>query len=356
MIRSVTLSVGLCGFALILAGCNGAGDAPRINAGGATFVDPIMQKWSGEYHRAKNVQIDYVAKGSGAGIEQMTKKNIDFGCSDAPMKKEQVEAAKANGEVVHVPLVIGTVAVIYNLPELKEPLKLTGEVLADIYRKDPSVAKWNAQRIKDLNPASASSLPEKEIVVVARSESSGTTNIFSEYLAKSSEAFKASPGVSTKPKWPQGVVGQDQNDGVAGFVKANPGAIGYVEVLFAKRNNLATVLLKNKAGEYLAPGADGGMAAAAEALKTKPTMEPYSLHELTYSLTDQDGPKSYPISGMSYAVLYAKLPKDKGPVIVEFLKWATSDGQKFAAELEYAPLPEDLQKKVQERLSKVTFE
>lgn len=355
-LRQPVLAASLFLTMIATAGCGGS-HVPRINAGGATFVEPIMQEWSGEYDRTKNVQIDYVAKGSGYGIEQMTRKTLDFGCSDAPMKKDQLDAARADGgDVVHVPLVIGTVAVIYNLPGISEPLRLTGDVLADIYRKDPSVARWNAPRIKDLNPAIAASLPDKEIVVVARSESSGTTNIFSEYLAKSSDVFRASPGASTKPKWPQGVLGQDQNDGVAGFVKANAGAIGYVEVLFAKRNNLPTALLKNKAGQFIAPGAEGGVAAAEEALKTKPTKEPYSLHELTYSLTDMDGAKSYPISGMSYAVLYAKLPLKKGPAIVDFLKWATTEGQAATGKLEYAPLPEELRKKVQERLSSIVFE
>jgi phosphate transport system substrate-binding protein len=193
-------------------------------------------------------------------------------------------------------------------------------------------------------------------VVVARAESSGTTNIFTEYLSKASGPFKAAVGTSTKPKWPQGVVPQEQNDGVAGFVKDNPFTVGYVEVLFAKKNNLPTALLKNKAGEFVAPDADGAVAAAEEAMKEKPTAEPYSLHELTYSLTDAAGAKSYPVCGISYAVLYAKLPADKGPAIVAFLKWAVSDGQQFAREFDYAPLPDDLRKKAQERLGQVTFE
>ena len=338
---------------LTLGGCGGSTSAPRINAGGATFVNPLMQKWSGEYKKAKNVEIDYVSKGSGYGIEQMTAKTIDFGCSDAPMKKEQLATAKEKGgEVIHIPLIVGAVAVVYNVPDVSAPLKLTGDVLADIFSR--KITKWNDGRIAALNPGVA--LPDKDIVVVARAESSGTTNIFTEYLSKSSESFKKEIGASTKPKWPQGVVQQEQNDGVAGFVKGNPGTIGYVEVLFAKKNQLAVALLKNRAGAYVGPDADGAGAAAEEAMKTKPTTEPYSLHELTYSLTDADGAKSYPICGISYAILFARQPKDKGPVIVEFLKWAVSDGQKFAGELEYAPLPADLQKKAQDRLGAVTFE
>jgi phosphate ABC transporter phosphate-binding protein len=338
-------------------GCGGAGSqsAPRIHGGGATFVDPIMQKWSGTYNRQKGVEIDYVAKGSGYGIEQMTDRNIDFGCSDAPMKKEQLAKAKEKGgDVIHVPVVVGAVAVVYSVPDVTAPLRLTGEVLADIYRKDESVRKWNASRIQLLNPNLT--LPDKDIVVVARAESSGTTNIFSEYLTKSNDKFKTEIGTGTKPKWPQGVVLQEQNDGVAGFVKGNPGAIGYVELTFAKKNGLPVAMLKNKSDEFVGPDGDGASAAALEAIKTKPTTEPYSLHELTYSLTDLPGKTTYPISGMSYAILFAKQPKDKGPAIVAFLKWAVTEGQGLAKSLDYSPLPEEIQKKAQERLDKVTFE
>ena len=341
----VTLSLAI--------GCGSRSSAPRISAGGATFVNPIMQKWSGEYKQQKNVEIDYVAKGSGYGIEQTTAKTKDFGCSDAPLTKEQLETAKAKGgEVVHVPLTMGAVAVVYNLPELAgKELKLTGEVLADIYLRDPSVQKWNARRIADLNPGVP--LPDRDIVVVARAEKSGTTNIFSEYLAKSS---KGKLKASTKPDWPKGVVGQEGNDGVAGFVKNNSGTIGYVELLFARKNGLPSAQIKNKAGEWVAPEAGAVTAAAAEAMKARPDAEPYSLHDLTYSLTDADGKASYPICGISYAILFAKQPKDKGPVIVEFLKWVTTDGQAFAKEMDYAPLPEELRKKITEKLGQITFE
>src|SRR5262245_2150516 len=182
--------VGLLLFGLpIMSGCGGCSksSAPRISAGGATFVNPIMQKWSGEYRNRHGVEIDYVAKGSGYGIEQMTDRNLDFGCSDAPMKKEHLAAAKGKGgDVVHVPLVMGAVAVVDNLPEAKAPLRLTGEVLADVFRRE--ITRWDDKRIADLNPGVP--LPPKDIVVVARAESSGTTNIFTEYLSKASAPFK----------------------------------------------------------------------------------------------------------------------------------------------------------------------
>jgi phosphate transport system substrate-binding protein len=347
---------GWSAFSLGLMACLGcpSGPAPvRIQAGGATFVNPIMQKWSAEYNKAKGVEIDYVAKGSSYGIEQMTERNLEFGCSDAPMKKAQLDTAVGKGgPVIHIPLIVGSVAVVYNVPEIQQPLRLTGSVLADIYAR--KITKWNDPQLAALNPGV--NLPGRDIVVVARADSSGTSNIFSEYLSKTNAAFKKEIGPGTKPKWPQGVVAQEQNDGVAGYVKSNQDSIGYVEVLFAKKNQLSVSLLKNQSGEFVGPDAAGATAAAEEATKSQPTDEPYSLHDLTYSLTEQPGAKSYPISGMSYAVFFAKLPKDRGPAIVEFLKWTVTTGQSFAPDLEYAPLPEALQKAVLKRLETVTFE
>lgn len=339
---------------ILISGCTGNSAAPRISAGGATFVNPLMQKWSGEYRAKKGVEIDYVSKGSGYGIEQFTAKTIDFGCSDAPMKKEQLETARAKGgEVVHIPLILGAVAVIYNVPEVSAaPLKLTGEVLADVYAR--KIRKWNDERIAALNPGVP--LPDRDIVVVARAESSGTTNIFTEYLSKASPAFRSEIGPGTKPKWPQGVVPQEQNDGVAGFVKNNPGTIGYVEVLFARKNSLPVATLRNRAGEWVLPSAAAATAAADAAMSKPPTEEPYSLHVLTFSLTDADGPQAYPICGISYAVTYLRLPKDKSATILDFLTWAVTDGQSLGVDLEYAPLPKSLQEKVLVRLRAIRGE
>ena len=337
----------------LACGCGGkSSDAPRISAGGATFVDPIMQKWSGEYKKAKNVEIDYVAKGSGYGISNVTSKNIEFGCSDAPMNAKEVEAAKAaGGEVVHVPVAIGAVAVIYNLDGIKD-LKLSGEVLAEVYLK--KVTKWNDPKIAALNPGVA--LPDKDIAPVRRSESSGTTSIFTEYLSKRSADFKAKPGTSKDPKWPEGVEGKQGNDGIAEHVKNTAGTVGYVELAYAKKNGIAYATLLNKAGKPVAPDAASVTAAVEAAMKVKQDKEPYSLHPLSFSFTDADGDAAYPIVGASYAILFKKLPKDKGPVIVAFLKWVVADGQKFAVELDYAPLPADLTKKADELLGTVTFE
>jgi phosphate transport system substrate-binding protein len=335
-----------------LAGCSGSGSSTRVTAGGATFVDPIMQKWAGEYRRAKGTEIDYTKKGSGYGIQQVVSKNFDFGCTDAPINRKETEEAKAaGGEVIHVPVAMGAVAVIYHVPEAGE-LKLSGPVLADIYRR--KVTRWNDPAIGLLNPGVA--LPNQEITPVYRAEDSGTTNIFTEYLAKVSQGFKDEIGVSKKPKWPEGGIGQEGSDGVTSHVAKTAYTIGYVEVLYAKRNNVKTALLKNKAGQFRGPDAANVTAAAATAAAQPPTTEPYTLHELTFSLTDADGENAYPIGGVSYAILFKKQPKAKGPAVVEFLKWAVTDGQEFAGGLEYAPLPAEVRAKATARLDQVTFE
>jgi phosphate transport system substrate-binding protein len=337
----------------MMVGCFGNSSvAPRINAGGATFVDPIMQKWSGEYKTTKNVEIDYVSKGSGYGISNVTSKNIDFGCSDAPMNAKETEAAKAaGGEVIHIPVTIGAVAVVFNLGETKE-LRLTGEVLADIYRR--KITKWNEAPIANLNPGVP--LPALDITPVYRAESSGTTNIFTEYLSKRSMEFAKEVGTSKSPKWPAGGLGKEGNDGIAGHVKSTPGTIGYVELAYAKKNGISFATMLNKAGKPVAPDAAGVTAAVEAAMKMKQEKEPYSLHPLTFSFTDAEGNAAYPIVGASYAMFFKKLPKDKGSVIVTFLKWVLTDGQRFATDLDYAPLPSDLTKKAQELLDGVTFE
>jgi phosphate transport system substrate-binding protein len=333
-------------------GGNSGGQAPRISAGGATFVDPIMQKWSGEYKAAKNVEIDYVAKGSGYGISNVTSKNLDFGCSDAPMNRKEVDAAaKAGGGVVHVPVALGAVAVVFNLEGIKD-LKLSGEVLAEIYLR--KITKWNDPKVAALNPGVA--LPAADITPVCRAESSGTTNIFTEYLGKKSAEFAKAPGASKSPKWPEGVAAKAENAGIAEFVKNTPHTLGYVELAFAKNNGIPYASILNKAGKPVAPDAASVTAAVDAGMKVKQEKEPYSLHPLAFSFTDAEGDGSYPIVGASYAILFKKQPKDKGPVIVEFLKWVVGDGQKFAAELHYAPLPADLSKKAADLLGQVTFE
>jgi phosphate transport system substrate-binding protein len=340
----------LLGGLILSSGCGGK-DVKRINGGGATFVDPIMQKWSSVYKDSKGIEIDYSKSGSGDGVKNMTSMTLDFGCSDAPMNKEQTEAAKAKGgDVVHIPLTAGAVAIVYNLPDLKSQLKLDGKIIGKIYLGELGAnPKWNHPEIAALNLGVE--LPPIPIVPVYRAEGSGTSSIFTEFLHKSGAKIKA----STTPKWPQeaGGTGQQGSDGVAGHVKNNVGCIGYVELTYAKKNNITFAAIKNRAGNDVSPDPDAVTAAIEGAIQEKPTTEPHSLHELTWSSTDSAHPKAYPISGMSYAVLYKKQPKDKGRVLVEFLRWATTEGQKFAEELNYAPLPQKLRDDIQKRLDQI---
>src|SRR4051812_2843032 len=349
MCRSILALVPLAA-AILVSGC-GERKSERLSGGGATFVDPIMQKWSAEYKAATGVEIDYSKSGSSDGVKKMTERELDFGCSDAPMKKDQVEAAMAKGgEVVHVPVITGGVAVIYNVPGVTD-LKLSGPAVAEIYLG--KIKKWNDDAIAKLNPSAQ--LPDLAIVPVYRAEGSGTSNIFTEFLSKTHPEFAQKIGASTSPKWPEIGTGQKGSDGVANHVKGNAGCMGYAEVSYAKSNGIAVAAVQNARGQFTRPEADAVPAAAEWALAQQQTKEPYSLHELTYSLTNADSEKAYPICGFSYAVLYKKEPTKKGKALVEFLKWATTEGQKFAIELHYAPLPAELGKRVAERLNQVEF-
>lgn len=338
--------------AFFATGCKSKSEeAKRLKGGGSSFIDPIMQKWSSEYKMTSGIEIDYTKSGSSDGIKQMTDKNLEFGCSDAPMKKDQMEAAAAKGgDVVHVPLIIGGVAIIYNLPGLPE-LKLSGPVIADIYLG--KIKQWNAEPIAKLNPGVV--LPDSAITPVYRQEGSGTSNIFTEFLSKVSPEFAQKVGASTTPKWPEIGLGQKGSDGVAGHVKKNAGCISYVEVAYAKLNSISVAAVQNAKGSFVLPEADAVSAAAEWAMAQSQTKEPYSLHELTYSLTNAESEKAYPICGITYGLLYKKQPAATGKAMVAFFKWATADGQNFATELHYAPLPAGLRTKVADRLSQVEF-
>lgn len=335
------------------SGCssNSNSAVTRLSGGGATFVLPLLDEWKHPLHQATGIELDYQANGSGNGIQQMTKKTIEFGCSDAPMKRAQLELArKEGGEVVHIPLTMGAVVPAYNVPGVDGTLTFSGTVLADIYLG--KIKKWNDPAIQALNKNSA--MPDLNILPVYRADSSGTTNIFTEYLTKISPEFKERVGASTQPTWPKGVgSGERENSGVAAAVKKNHGAIGYVEVRFAKKNNIPYGAVLNKAGHAVLGSSDSVTAAAASALLENPTAEPYSLHELTYSLTDAAGAAAYPISGMSYCVVYLRQPANIGATLKRFLTWAVHDGQAFTRDLDYAPLPEELVKKIDMRLQQL---
>ena len=340
---------GLLVLGAACVGCGPSGTAggakPRLNGAGSTFIYPLLSKWSAEYDKAKSVEVNYQSIGSGGGIQQMTAKTADFGCTDAPMNDEQLKKAKeVGGDVYHIPLVMGAVVPAYNLEEVKEPLVFSGPVLADIYLG--KIKKWDDEAIKKLNPGV--DLPSKDIGVVHRSDGSGTTYIWTDYLSKVSPDPKegwAKVGKGTSVDWPAGE-GAKGNEGVAGRVKAAPGTIGYIELIYALQNNISFGKVKNKAGNPI----KADLAAVTEAAKNSLTNIP---EDLRYSITDADGKDSYPICGTTWAVLYIDQPPVKGPEVVNFLRWCTHDGQQYCEALYYAKLPKGLVEKIDKKLDAV---
>lgn len=352
------LAIGL-GSALVLTpGCGSkSSSTEELNAQGATFVEPIMKFWTNEYieKTSGKVRINYQGTGSGAGVTQMIKNLAAFGCSDAPMNQKQLDEAKeGGGDVVHVPLVIGAVVPMYNVPDVDQPLKFSGPLLVEIFTG--KVTKWNDQKLKDLNPGVK--LPDLAIQPVYRSDPSGTSFIFSDYLAKVNEGFKKAVGASTTPKWPETIgIRQSKSDGVAGYIDRTPGAIGYIELTYALDKKAKFGSVRNQAGKDILADFDSITAAADASLSVKQTEPPYSLHDLTYNLTNAGGEKSYPIAGMSFAVFYKKQEQGKGKAVVSFLRWATSaEGQGMAKARNYAPLPASLQEKINAKLDTVELQ
>jgi phosphate transport system substrate-binding protein len=334
----------MLGFLFIIsAGCTGGRHESRLNGGGSSFVYPMMGRWASEYDKIKGVKVNYQSIGSGSGIQQMTAKTVDFGCTDAPLNEEQLKKAKdTGGDVVHIPLVMGAIVPAYNLDEVKEPLIFTGPVLADIYLG--KIKRWNDKALKDLNPNAA--LPDKEISVVCRSDPSGSTYIWVDYLSKVSRDWKSQVGVGTSVKWPTAGVGQKGTEGVAGQVKRSPGSIGYIELIYALKNNINYGLVKNKEGVPIKGSLDSVTAAANGALSQIPD-------DLRYSLTDAPGKDAYPISGTTWAVLYVNQQSATGKTLVDFLRWITHEGQQYAKDLHYAKLPQGLVDRVHKKLDSV---
>lgn len=321
----------------------GAVSSPvALRAGGSSFVDPLIQKWTGLYDQQKGVQINYQPQGSGFGVSRMTSHDLDIGFTDAPMNPEQLRKAEIQGgPVLHIPMAMGGVVAAYHLPEVGRPLVFTGSVLADIYLG--KIKKWNDPALKHLNPDL--SLPDLSIQVAHRSDPSGTTYIFSDYLSKVSPDWAQQVGAGTTLKWPTGV-GAEQNPGVAGYVSKTKGAIGYLELIYA----LSVPAIhygdvKNKSGKTVRATLESVTAAAGD-LKEVP-------ENLCYSLTNAAGPKAYPIVGTTWAVLYEKQPAAKKQAVVGFLRWALHSGQDQCQELKYARLPERIVKLADQKLDKV---
>jgi len=304
----------------------------QINGAGATFPFPIYSKWFSEYNKLHpEVQINYQSIGSGGGIRQLTNQTVFFGATDGPMTSEQMQ--QAGGKVLHLPTVLGGVVPVYNIPGVDAQLKFSGKVLADVILG--KVNKWNDPAIAALNPGVK--LPGTDITVCHRSDGSGTTYIFVDFLSKVSPDFKKTVGVATAVNWPVGVGGKG-NEGVAGLVKQTPGAIGYVELIYAIQNKIDYGSVQNMAGEFVRASAESVTLAAAAAATAMPA-------DFRVSITNAPGAGVYPISSFTWLLFYES-PKDKqrAKIMKDFTRWALTDGQKFAAELGYSPLPESVVK------------
>jgi phosphate transport system substrate-binding protein len=309
-----------------------------INGAGATFPYPIYSKWFDEYAKVDpSVRFNYQSIGSGGGQKQILAQTVDFGASDGPMSDDNL--GKAPGKILHIPTVAGAVVMTYNLPG-NPALKLDGETIADIFLG--KIKKWNDPKITALN--SGASLPDKEIVVAHRSDGSGTTFIFTDYLSKISSEWKGKVGTNTSVSWPTGIGGKG-NEGIAGQVKQTPGALGYVELIYATQNKMPYADVKNAAGEFVKPTPESVTAALATADIPD---------DFRFSMTNAQGKDAYPIAGATWLLVYEQ-QKDanKGKKLVEFLKWSLTDGEKMAKDLQYAPLPESVQQRVLKRIGEI---
>jgi phosphate transport system substrate-binding protein len=311
----------------------------QINGAGATFPYPIYSKWFSEYNKLHpNVQINYQSIGSGGGIRQITNQTVFFGATDGPMTDEQLKEAPS--KILHLPTVLGADVPIYNIPGVTAELKFTGALLADIFLG--RVKKWNDPAIAKIN--GGVTLPNTDITVVHRSDGSGTTYIWVDFLSKVSPQWQKQVGVSTSVNWPVGVGGKG-NEGVAGLVRQTPGSIGYVELIYALQNKISYGPVQNAAGEFVAASTTSVTAAAASAAVNMPS-------DFRVSITNAAGPGAYPIASFTWLLLYEDPPdKAQAKVMVDFMHWALADGQTFAEELGYARLPAavvDLEKKALE--------
>ena len=330
-------------FMFVSLACSGGGSGTvSLQGAGATFPNPLYQKWLSEYGKLHaNIRIDYQSIGSGGGIKQLKEQTVDFGASDAPMKDEDLTSAP--GEILHIPTVLGAVVITYNLQGISQPLRFSSEVIADIFLG--KIKKWNDPKIVADNPGAT--LAADDITVVHRSDGSGTSAVFTDYLSKVSAEWKEKVGSGTSPRWPVGIGGKG-NEGVTGQVKNTPNTIGYVELAYAVQNKLPVAQIKNASGNFVEPSIDAVSAAAAASAANTPD-------DLRVSITNAAGAQAYPISSYTYILVY-KDQKDaaKGKALVDFLWWGIHDGENFAKELQYAPLPDDIVKRAEGKISSIT--
>lgn len=303
----------------------------RVTGAGATFPYPMYSKWFDEYRKVRaDVQINYQSIGSGGGIRQVTEGTVDFGASDGPMTDAQLAAFrdKRGGGILHLPTVLGAVVPVYNLPTVSGALRFTPDALAGIFLG--TITKWNDPAIAAANPQAK--LPATDIVVVHRSDGSGTTYVWTDYLTKVSEAWKSKVGVNTSVNWPVGLGGKG-NEGVSGLVRQTPGAIGYVELIYAVQTKTAYGSVKNLAGEFVTASIAGVTAAAATAAPKMPA-------DFRVSITNAPGKTSYPIASFTWLLIPEAIADPaKKRAVMGFLRWMLADGQKMAETLGYAPLP-----------------
>jgi phosphate transport system substrate-binding protein len=328
----------LLGLVIALGLCANASAQMMINGAGATFPYPIYSKWFDEYAKVDpSVRFNYQSIGSGGGQKQIMAQTVDFGASDGPMSDDNL--AKAPGKIFHIPTVAGAVVISYNLPESPK-LKLDGDTIAGMYLGQ--IKKWNDPKLTALNPGTK--LPDQDIVVVHRSDGSGTTFIFTDYLSKVSPEWKQKAGNNTSVNWPTGLGGKG-NEGVSGQIKQTPGAIGYVELIYAIQNKMPDAQVKNPAGQIVEPTLESVTAALATAEIPD---------DFRFSMTNAPGKDAYPISGATWLLVYQQ-QKDpaKGKKLVEFLKWAETKGEAMATKLDYAPLPESVQQRVLKRIDEI---
>jgi phosphate transport system substrate-binding protein len=315
-----------------------------LNGAGATFPYPMYSKWFSEYHKIhSDVEINYQSIGSGGGIRQVTEGTVDFGASDMPMTDDQLKGAQAKlkTRVFNIPTVLGAVVPAYNIPGVSAELKFTPDILAGIFLG--RISNWNDPAISAVNLGVK--FPNQDIIVVHRSDGSGTTFVWTDYLSKVSPDWKAQVGSGTSVKWPKGMGGKG-NEGVAGLIRQLPGSLGYVELIYAVQNNILYGSVRNSAGVFLKASLDGVTAAAASAPKMPA--------DFRVSITNAPGKDAYPISTFTWLLIPVQ-SKDaaKGAILADFLNWMVSDGQKLTAALSYAPLPESVAAKVKETIKQV---
>jgi len=332
-----------------VAACGGGGASQNTSApsgrvtltgAGATFPNPFYSKLFTEYGKISNVDVNYQSIGSGGGIRAIKERTVDFGASDGIMSDKDL--AEAPGRILHIPTTSGAVAVAYNLSGIQSGLKLTPDILADIYLN--KITRWNDPRITAQNPGI--NLPARDIAVVHRSDGSGTTYIFTNYLSKVSPEWKDKVGNATSVSWPAGTGGQG-NEGVAGQVKQINGAIGYVELAYATQNNMAFASIKNRSGSFVAPSIES-TTAAAQGVELPADMK--------VMITDSANPTAYPIAGFTWVLAYQDQPDQvKGKALADVLWWSIHDGQKYAAPLFYAPLSPEAVARAEDLLRSMTY-